>query len=206
MQLELLIVRHGQSTADLEDRHEGRADFELTPLGALQAERVAAWIAEHVRPDRIISSTLKRARATAERIGERCGLTVQFDPELMEWNNGRLAGLLHSEAAARYPDPPGGRKPHDTYADTESYIAFRARAEAVLSKLLHEAESDGAGGRMCLVAHGGMINMLFRSFLKLPLTREQAISTGDTGIHLWKVDGDMRRIEFANSLEHLRGL
>ena len=39
--MEILVVRHGQSVADLEDRHEGRADFQLTELGCMQAKCAA---------------------------------------------------------------------------------------------------------------------------------------------------------------------
>jgi 2,3-bisphosphoglycerate-dependent phosphoglycerate mutase len=40
---EFLILRHGQSQADLEDRYEGRADFPLTELGREQARKAARW-------------------------------------------------------------------------------------------------------------------------------------------------------------------
>ena len=40
----LLIVRHGESEADLLDVHEGRADFELTGRGHLQAEAMASFV------------------------------------------------------------------------------------------------------------------------------------------------------------------
>ena len=39
--MELLIVKHGQSEADLLGVHEGRADFPLTKLGELQASAMA---------------------------------------------------------------------------------------------------------------------------------------------------------------------
>lgn len=48
--------------------------------------------------------------------------------------------------------------------------------------------------------------MLFRSFLKLPMSTEVTLSSGDTGIHLWKVKGNERRVVFANYQGHLEGL
>ena len=42
--MEILIVRHGQSIADIENRYEGRADFELTELGCKQAKSLSKWI------------------------------------------------------------------------------------------------------------------------------------------------------------------
>lgn len=203
--IELLVVRHGESQADLEDRHEGRADFELTPLGERQAGLAAAWIAKRYRPHEIVASPLKRAARTAEAIAQECRLTVAYDAELMEWDNGLLAGVKREEARLRYPLPIGGRQPHDTFAETESEIQFRARAEAFLSALLFAHQSKPDLHRICLVTHGGMINMLFHSLLNLPFRTETSLATGDTGIHLFRIEGPRRRIVFMNAQEHLRG-
>ena len=204
--MEILVVRHGQSVADLEDRHEGRADFELTELGCRQARNAAKWIKEHYEIDILLSSPLKRAAKTAEFISEEIGVDIIFDDELMEWNNGLLAGLLRSEAKEKFPLPEGGRKPHDEFAESESYINFRARAEMFWSKFIDKYGKEESNIRVCIVSHGGMINMLFRSFLMLPVNTDSYISTGDTGIHLWKVIGSDRRIIFLNKQEHLLGL
>lgn len=204
--MEILVVRHGQSIADLEDRHEGRADFELTELGCRQARCVANWIKDNYEIDIILSSPLKRAARTAEFISEETGIDIIFDDELMEWNNGLLAGLLRSEAKVRFPLPEGGRNPHDEFAESESFINFRARAEMFWSKFLHKYGREEKNTRICIVSHGGMINMLFRSFMMLPVNTDSYISTGDTGVHLWKVDGNERRIIFLNKQEHLLGL
>ncbi|WP_145407593.1 histidine phosphatase family protein [Paenibacillus xylanexedens] len=212
--LELLVVRHGHSVGDMEDRYEGRADFELTDLGRAQAERAAHWLRDHYMPDEVISSPLKRARGTAERISEICEKTLQLDPELMEWNNGRLAGLEKGQGKAEYPLFAEYRSPHNTYADTESFIQFRTRAELFLSKLIHR--EDMKDKRICLVSHGGFINMLFSSFLNVPMDSAVSLKTGDTGIHLWQVDAERshlwqvhrqtRRIIFSNYQEHLNDL
>ncbi|CAK7079088.1 histidine phosphatase family protein [uncultured Tissierella sp.] len=201
--MEILVVRHGQSVADLEDRHEGRADFELTELGCRQAKCAGKWIKDHYEIDIILSSPLKRAAKTAEFISEETGIDIIFDDELMEWNNGLLAGLYRSEANEKFPMPKGGRKPHDEFAQSESYINFRARAEMFWSKFIHKYEKEENKTRICIVSHGGMINMLFRSFMMLPVNTDSYISTGDTGIHLWKVSGNERRIIFLNKQEHL---
>jgi len=202
--IELLVVRHGESQADLEDRHEGRADFELTPLGERQAGLAAAWIAKRYRPHEILASPLKRAARTAEAIAQECKLSVAYDEDLMEWNNGLLAGLKRDEARLRYPLPSTGRQPHDTFAEAESEIQFRARAEAFLSKLLFTQQNKSDLRRICIVSHGGMINMLFHSLTNLPFQSEISLATGDTGIHLWRIDGSRKRIVFMNAQEHLR--
>lgn len=197
--MELVVIRHGQSEADVLKRIEGRADFPLTDLGKKQAALMADWVRANCRPDQILCSTLQRARQTGEILSEKVGVEVQYFEELMEFNNGLVAGLTREEADERYPLPKV-KLPHDKYYEQESLIEFRARAETILSRIIYEYPGDK---RIAVVSHGGMINMLFRSFLKLPINTDITISTGDTGIHLWKVEKEKRGISFMNRTEHL---
>lgn len=111
--IELLIVRHGQSLADIEHGHEGRADFVLTDLGRRQAKEAALWITTHYPPGTILSSPVLRAAETAEIIATELGLPVTFDDALMEMNNGMNAGLTFEEAKVRYPRPEAGWTDHE---------------------------------------------------------------------------------------------
>ena len=201
--MELLIIRHGQSEADLLGRHEGRADYELTELGIKQAHLLADWVSNKFRPDFIMSSTLKRAAMTSDIISNKVGISVDYDENLMEFNNGLLAGLTYEEATEKYPMPKNGKKPHERYYEQETMIEFRSRAESVLSRIIHEYPNDK---RIAIVSHGGMINMLFRSFMSLPTNTEYGIHNGDTAAHLWTIDGNKRTIKFMNSSEHLSSL
>ena len=110
--MEILLIRHGQSLADLEDRHEGRADYPLTEMGHRQAEKLSRWLDKEYDIDLIISSPLIRASSTAEYIAEKTGLELIIEDELMEWNNGLLAGMLRQDAIKKFPIPEGGRKNH----------------------------------------------------------------------------------------------
>lgn len=205
--MQILVIRHGQSQADLEDRLEGRADFPLTELGQKQALLAARWVSKHYPPELVLTSTLQRAAATARCISAAAGVELRPEPLLMEWDNGKLAGLLRDEADRLYPRPEGGRKPHDTHAGTESMIEFRARAEMFWSEFTHEYIIPARYKRVALVSHGDMINMLFRCFAVLPITDDLFFSSGDTGIHLWEISADAglwrRRILFSNRQDHL---
>jgi len=197
--VELLVVRHGQSEADIIKCHEGRADFPLTETGVKQALLLAEWIKEKYPPDFILSSPLKRASQTAEIIAKKVDKNVLYFEELMEFNNGLLAGLPFEEAEIKYPKPKI-RRPHEKYYEQESLIEFRTRAETILSKIVYEFPIDK---RIMLLSHGGMINMLFRSFLNLPMNSDINIATSDTGIHFWKLENETKQIIFSNKVEHL---
>lgn len=198
-QLRLIMIRHGESEADLLDVCEGRADFELTERGHRQAQRMAEWVSRRYDIDRIYCSTLRRARQTAEHLAARTGLSLTPDERLMEFNNGLLAGLPRGEAAARYPEIPG-LPLHEARYEMESMLEFRARAEYMLSKLIAEGTD---GSTTAVVAHGGMIAMLYRAFLRLPVDDKTAFCTADAGVHEWCLRGERRMVVFANRFEEV---
>ena len=198
--MELIIIRHGESEADILNVHEGRADFPLTEKGKQQAKKLSHWIAANEGFDIILSSPLKRAKETARFISEKTKKPIKLVESLMEWDNGLLAGLSREEGKKRYPLPNGGRKPHHTNANTESIISFRARAETFLSELKEEYSFDA---KICIVSHGGMINMLYRCLINLPMMTKHSISCGDTSIHKFILSDDNCHIQYLNRLEHL---
>ena len=102
----LLVIRHGESEADLLDVHEGRADFELTERGHNQAEAMARFVSENYSVSKIYCSTLKRAYQTAKHLSDATGAALTPDERLMEFNNGLIAGLERSVAREKYPYTP----------------------------------------------------------------------------------------------------
>lgn len=150
----------------------------------------------------ILASPLKRARETAEIVGNLMKIDVQFEPRLMEWDNGLLAGKTREEVDRLYPIPVGGKKPHHEIANAESEINFRARAEMFLSKLQDEVSKDA---NILIVSHGGMINMLFQSIMKMPLNVRNFVSCGDTSLHKIIMEDRDTIIVYMNKMEHLLG-
>lgn len=202
--MEILLMRHGQSVADIEDRHEGRADFPLTDVGRTQAEAAANWIANRYPPDTIIASPLRRAAETADILATRLNREVTVDQDLMEMNNGVYAGLTRAEARMLYPWPSGGFKPHEAQPEGESRIAFRCRIETFWSRFLHSGHAQNEC--VAIVTHGGVIRMLYHCFLQLPVEADVRVATGDTGVHHWRLEDGVRTILFANRLDHLSGV
>ena len=197
--MELLIIRHGQSEADLLEVHEGRADFPLTELGIQQAKLMADYVGKSYPPSVIISSPLKRASGTAQILQQKIGCDLKYEEDLMEFNNGVLAGLPRKEAAIKYPLPKGGRPIHIPIQGGESELEFRYRAERITQKILHDYEGYE---RVAIVSHGGLIS----NFIKALLNQSNSkliFPTGDTGIHLLEIREDLRIVRFMNKQEHL---
>ena len=197
--MELLIIRHGQSEADLLEVHEGRADFPLTELGIAQATHMAEYVAKKYPPDVILSSPLKRASGTAQLLQEKVGCDIKYKDDLMEFNNGILAGLSKKEAAIKYPLPEGGRPVHIPIQDGESELEFRYRAERIAQKILHDYQGYE---RVAIVSHGGLISNFIKALLNQSNSKV-VFPTGDTGLHLFEIRGDLRIVRFMNKQDHL---
>jgi 2,3-bisphosphoglycerate-dependent phosphoglycerate mutase len=70
----------------------------------------------------------------------------------------------------------------------------------VWSRLVSNATE---GQRLGIVAHGGIISRLYQCFLNLPMQTDVRLVTGDTGLHLWRIEAMHRYILFANRCDHL---
>ena len=200
--MKLLVIRHGESEADLLDVREGRADFALTERGHRQAEAMANYVADNYNISKIYASTLTRAKQTAQHLSDKTGISIVFDENLMEFNNGLLAGLPRTVVREKYPEVPDLPIDKAVYGQ-ESQVEFRQRAENALSRIMNEAENDET---IAVVSHGGMINQLYRSFFNMPVDCVYFFNTADTGIHIWSLADRERRVIKANFDEHTKGI
>ncbi len=200
--MNLLVIRHGESEADLLDVHEGRADFALTERGHKQAEAMAKYVSDNYDISKIYASTLTRAKQTAQHLSDKIGVSIVFDENLMEFNNGLLAGLPRAVVREKYPEVPDLPIDKAVYGQ-ESQVQFRQRAENALSRILEEADQDET---IAVVSHGGMINQLYRSFFNMPVDCIYFFNTADTGIHIWSLSDKERRVIKANFNEHTKGI
>ena len=198
----VLVVRHGEFEADLLDVHEGRADFELTERGHRQAEAMAEYVSKNYKLSRIYASTLKRAAQTAQHLSKRAGIETTFDPDLMEFNNGLLAGLSREEASIRYPEVKDLPIDQAVYGQ-ESKVEFRSRGVKALDRVLSE---NGSEDIVAIVTHGGMVNQLYGALFHTPIGDNSFFRTSDTGIHIWEITARGNYVLKANMDNHIRGI
>lgn len=92
----LLLVRHGQSLGNIEERIQGDDD-PLTDFGREQARAVAGALAERGDITHLYASPLDRAMETAGLIGDEIGQSPMPLAGLAEINAGNAAGLLWKE-------------------------------------------------------------------------------------------------------------
>jgi len=146
----LILVRHGQTVANAEGRLAGRGETPLTPLGEVQAAAVASAVLRSASgPLRVVTSPLKRARATAAAFG----LPMEVDARWVELDYGSWDGLVDDDVPAadwvywrEHPDwaPPGG----------ESLVALGERVRSACEELAaQEAEGTGDARDVVVVSH-----------------------------------------------------
>jgi alpha-ribazole phosphatase len=90
--LRLILVRHGQTDANLNHLLQGQSDGLLNATGLQQAEELAKRLKDFAI-DQIISSTLRRAQDTAAAVAQYHHLKVKTTRLIKEWNVGVLDGL-----------------------------------------------------------------------------------------------------------------
>ncbi len=102
----LILIRHGQSQWNLENRFTGWVDVPLTDAGRDEAQRGAAFIRD-VTITRAFTSALQRAQETLRIVLETLGqskVPIERDQALNERHYGALQGLNKAETAKQYGD------------------------------------------------------------------------------------------------------
>jgi broad specificity phosphatase PhoE len=162
---DITLLRHGESIGNANRYWQGQSDFPLTEKGRQQAAVLAQrWQAEGRHFDLVISSPLKRARATAEEICKLLDLPVEYDEIWQERDNGLYAGLPREQALERHPEP-AFLPPFMPIGKTgESQWELYLRAGKAISNLLRRDP-----GSYLIVSHGGLLNMVLYAALSIPV-------------------------------------
>jgi len=101
--MRLFLVRHGETTWNVERRTQGRSDIELNDVGLRQAGALANAL-KHEKVAAVYASPLKRAVVTAQLIADAHGLAVVTHPALQELDQGELEGMQPQEMRQKYPE------------------------------------------------------------------------------------------------------
>jgi probable phosphoglycerate mutase len=185
----LIAVRHGETAWNVDTRIQGQLDIGLNETGLWQARRAGGALADE--PIGVVyASDLSRAWQTAEEIAKPHGLAVQPEPRLRERAFGHFEGLSFAEIEATLPvqaklwrerdpefEPDGG----------ESLLTFRDRVTGVASELA----ARHPGELVVLVAHGGVMDVLYRAATRQALQAPRTWQLGNAAINrmLWTPEG-----------------
>ena len=145
----IVLVRHGQSQWNLENRFTGWVDVPITEKGAAEAHRAGRELKD-VRFDLAFTSVLRRAQQTLDILLAECGqagIPIEKDKALNERHYGDLQGLDKAETAKKYGDqqvhtwrrsydvkPPNGESLKDTAERTLPYFKAKILPPAAACK------------------------------------------------------------------------
>ena len=145
----LILIRHGQSEANEQNRFAGQTDVPLTDLGRAQAESAARYLVAHEKIDKIYSSDLRRAHNTALPTSVLIGVPIIDAKELREICAGIWEGRLANEIEVEYAEEfrtwrkdyanarlPGGESVQEVYERVVPYVKRIARENDGLTLLI----------------------------------------------------------------------
>ena len=189
----IIAIRHGETAWNVGTRLQGHTDIALNERGQWQAQRAALALADEAI-DAIYSSDLSRAHATALAIAERntgyVPRTVATHTGLRERGFGIFEGQTYAQIAMDFPqESEQWRRRDPNFAPTggESLVQFRDRVHAAVNAIA----SQHLGQNIVLVAHGGVMDAMYRLATQLDLVAPRTWALGNAAINrlLWTPDG-----------------
>lgn len=209
----IIAIRHGETAWNVDTRIQGHIDIPLNDTGQWQAHCTAQALAGEML-DTIYSSDLQRALSTAQAVADATGASVQPDRGLRERCFGSFEGFTFQQIEAMQPqaalrwrqrDPefvPGStqraQSPQD-YAG-ESLLMLRDRILHTVNRLA----AQHIRGQIALVAHGGVLDILYRLATRQNLQAPRTWTLANAAINrlLWTPGGltlvgwgDVRHLE-----------
>lgn len=200
-----VLARHGATAFSLEKRFSGPGgrDLPLAPIGLLQAQALAAELAERGGLDLIIASPLLRAQQTAQLVAKATGLEIETEADFAECAFGQWDGLTFAQVQAGWPElvedwlrstavaPPGG----------ESLDAVKFRVERGRRRLIENHQ----GQRVAVIAHVTPIKIMVGIAVGAALDSVFRMELSPCSITTlaWFPDGNASMFSFSESA-HLR--
>ena len=185
----IIAIRHGETAWNVATRIQGQLDIGLNARGRWQAAQVAqALLGEPLQA--VYASDLARAWDTAQAIARASATALTAHLGLRERHFGAFQGQTHAEIESGWPQhalhwrqrnpdwaPPGG----------ESLAEVRERTRRTVDELA----GAHVGQQIVLVAHGGVLDALYRLATAQPIGAPRSWQLGNASINrlLWTPQG-----------------
>lgn len=202
----VIMIRHGESVANMEGRFAGHSDYDLSELGHNQAKRAGEYIKNHYKVDAVYASDLKRAFNTGLPTAENFGLSVIADEGLRELYVGEWETLHHLEVSTRYPKEfdvwmndfanarcPGGESIRELYDRIVPHVLKIAK------------ENDGK--TIVIATHSTPVRAFECYAMGLPPERiDEAPTPVNASICVFKVESGKASVEKFNITDHIEDM
>ena len=158
-----MLVRHPETEANVSGRFVGRGDSPFTPEGLLQAARLPAEVAAF-DPDVVWTSPLRRAQSVALMAAELAHVPLHVDERLAELHFGDAEGMTYEEIV-------NAGMPFN-YRSAEEPVAPNGESRGSIERRVAQIADEvvASGGRVAVVAHGGVVRAMLVHLLGLSTT------------------------------------
>ena len=176
----LYVVRHGETDFNIQKRYCGSTDIPLNKKGLEQAKQLSEKLTE-VHFEIIVTSSLMRARQTAEIISEFSNVPLVISNEFKERNTGVYEGLTAEEIKEKYPglwERNCTRQWDDAPTNGETYRQFDER----IAKALINLEKEYPEKIVLLVTHGFVSRVINRYYKNLSFEEMHDFGLGNCEI------------------------
>ncbi|MDO8285998.1 MAG: histidine phosphatase family protein [Rhodoferax sp.] len=189
----IIAIRHGETAWNVDTRLQGHLDIGLNERGQWQARRAAQALADEDIAA-IYTSDLSRARATAQAIADHntnlAARQVHPHTGLRERGFGIFEGQTYAQINLDWPEESRRwrqRDPHFAPQGGETLTQLRERVTATVNALA----SQHVGEQIVLVAHGGVMDALYRLATHVAIDAPRSWDLGNAAINrlLWTPDG-----------------
>ncbi len=185
----IIAVRHGETAWNVDTRIQGHLDIPLNDTGLWQARQLGRALADEPVAA-IYASDLRRAHATAQAVADATGAPLATDVRLRERAFGLMEGRTFREIEAELPEQARRWRQRDPDFEPEggeSLLTFRERITAAT----HALARRHPGELIALVAHGGVMDVLYRAATGQELQAPRTWLLANAAINrlLWTEDG-----------------
>ncbi len=185
----IIAIRHGETAWNVDTRIQGHLDIPLNDTGLWQAARVGEALADETVAA-IYTSDLQRAHATAQAVARTTGAPLVTDEGLRERSFGQFQGRTFAEIEAELPEQARRWRQRDPdYAPEggESLTTLRTRIAGTVARLA----ARHTGEQVVLVAHGGVLDALYRLATGQDIRSPRTWHLGNAAINrlLWTPNG-----------------
>ena len=189
----IIAIRHGETAWNVDTRLQGHLDVALNARGQWQAKRAGQALADEDIAA-IYSSDLSRAHATAQAIADQnksaTARTVRPHTGLRERGFGIFEGQTYAQISIDWPEESRRwrqRDPHFAPQGGETLTQLRERIHHTVNTLA----AQHLGEQIVLVAHGGVMDALYRLATRQDIEAPRTWDLGNAAINrlLWTPDG-----------------
>lgn len=201
----IIAIRHGETAWNALGRIQGHTDIGLNDNGHAQAQQVAQALSGEAL-DAIYSSDLQRAWQTAQAIAAVTAAPLHAEPGLRERCFGSFEGSSFAQIAQQQPQAAElWRKRDVQFAPPdggESLLQLQERIAAAVQRVA----AAHIGGHIALVAHGGVLDMLYRLATRQHLQAPRTWQLPNAAINrlLWTPESGLTLVGWGD-VQHLSG-